>query len=117
MKVTIAVIERNPRRNGQAVYNGADVRIEGANLQGTEKQIALAESVIVAAVKELTMLVLRRVSPSNIFDGGVLDAEIAKLNAAMAQMAPLAGTRAADWIEHRHLGRDVVAHMMRNLGS
>ena len=116
MQIKIAAIESNARRNGQALINGIDVQVLDANLQGSDKQVAWAESIIADAVKDLAEAVLRKANAGapawHIIDAGLLDAEVAKLNASLAPMGKLAGTRAADWIDNRHLGRRVVGHMM-----
>lgn len=110
MKIKVAVIENSPRRNGEAVINGFDVQVLDANLVGSEKQIEWAERIIAEAVRTVAGQVVGKVG--DIVQADAVDASVAQVNTRLAVMSKLAGSKAADWIDHRHLGAGVVAHMM-----
>ncbi|MCW0458955.1 hypothetical protein NB717_000023 [Xanthomonas sacchari] len=115
MKVTVALIELNPRRNGQVVVNGFDVSVEGASLTGSEKQVAWAEKIIADAVRDLAHNRFCKfpAAPS----AEAVDAEIVKINDFLAEHMPkLDGTSAADWIDVRNHGWQMLSLMLRKVG-
>ncbi|UNU01217.1 hypothetical protein [Xanthomonas translucens] len=115
MKVTVALIEFNPRRNGQVVVNGFNVHVEGANLIGSDKQVAWAEKIIADAVREVARNRFRKFPAAPAAEA--VDAEIVKINEFFGEYMPkLAGTKATDWINVRDYGWEAISLMLRKVG-
>lgn len=113
MQITIAATENNERRSGIANLNGIAVNVIGANLTGTDKQIAWAESIMASAIREVANRALNRVSSNGLFDAAALDATIAKINDGLEGIvAKLEGSSATKWIDTRHFGADAIRKIM-----
>lgn len=114
MQITVAVIELNPRRDNFLTVNGFDVQLSGANLTGSEKQIAWAEKIIINAARAIADGRFRKLPSVPTIEQA--EKEIATINAFFAQhMGKLAGTKAADWIDLRNHGWEAFSIMLKKV--
>ncbi|KAB7765387.1 hypothetical protein [Xanthomonas sp. LMG 12461] len=112
MNIIISLIEFNPRRDNFVTVNGFDVHLSGANLTGSEKQIAWAEKIIINAARAIADGRFCKLPSLPTIEQA--EKEIATINAFFAQhMSKLAGTKAADWIDLRDHGWEAFSVMLQ----